>query len=93
MSLEINSSFASVFPTTSVPIQLLNREGFVVVGTNDDDSSWFIYFTLRFPLKLKSVYSFPFYIIYCINLVKTCSIYKFVVTLVYFKGLSLTVRK
>ena len=39
MILEINSSFASVFPTTSVPIQLLNSEGVVNVGTNDDDSS------------------------------------------------------
>ena len=53
MSRGINSSLAREFSSTSVPIQLLHREGYLVVSTNNDELLRLILINLRFPLKLK----------------------------------------
>ena len=71
----INSSLARALPTTSIHIQLLNREGDVVIGTNNDEILLLtLKKNLRSPLKLNSSYEFSFHVINCSNLVKTCSI-------------------
>ena len=66
-------SLARVLPFTSVLIQLVKREGTVVVGTINDQHPQLIILNLWLPLKINSFFS-PYYVCNCSNLVTTCSI-------------------